>query len=217
MLRAAGKIARAENAVLQETGRVVLADDRVFAVRTPSGSRQARRAVSCLVEPEVDDRVLVAVEGGSAWVLAVLERRAGAPLSLGAEGDVTFRLQNGAFAVAAQEGISLATAGDATVVAAGLHVDAAEGSMRVERMSYLGQFLRGEVERIQLVAGALDAFLERLVQKVKRSFRTVTEIDQLRAGQIDYTAEQNARIHAENAVVTAQKLVKIDGQQIHVG
>lgn len=201
----------------QEIGRVALAEGKVWMIRTPSGNRQAVRAVSCLVEPEVEDRVLLAVNGDSAWVLAVLERRPGAPLRLEADGDLALRLRSGSFSVAAQDGIQLATAGDAAIVSKGLTVDATEGSVRVEQLSFLGRFLRGELEKIQLWAGTLDSFLGRLFQKVKRSHRFVAEMDQVRAGQIDYTAEQNARVHAQNAVVTAKQLVKVDGEQIHLG
>jgi Protein of unknown function (DUF3540) len=52
---------------------------------------------------------------------------------------------------------------------------------------------------------------------VPRSLRTVEAMDQLRAGQIDHVAQGTLNLHGENAVVTAEELVKLDGEQIHVG
>jgi hypothetical protein len=217
MLGTLREIENSDGFTFQEIGTVALAEGRVWIVRTPSGARQARRAISCLIEPEVEDRVLLAIDGDAVWILAVLDRRSGAPLSMEAEGDLSVRLRRGSFHVAAQNGIELATAGDTSLVSSGVKIDATEGSVRLERLSYLGKHLGIQLERIRLWAGTFDSFLDRLVQRVKRSHRFVAETDHLRAGQIDYTAEQNARLHAQNSIVTARQLIKIDGEQIHVG
>ena len=50
---------------------------------------------------------------------------------------------------------------------------------------------------------------------MKRSYRAVEETDQLRAGQIDYVAKETLSLHGENALLTAEELVKVDGEQIH--
>ncbi|MBW2454888.1 MAG: DUF3540 domain-containing protein, partial [Deltaproteobacteria bacterium] len=35
--------------------------------------------------------------------------------------------------------------------------------------------------------------------------------------QIQHRAEKNYSLHGENALVTADELVKVDGEQIHLG
>jgi len=52
---------------------------------------------------------------------------------------------------------------------------------------------------------------------MKRSFRTVEDIDQLKAKKIDYAAETTMALRAEHAVVHAEELVKVDGKQIQMG
>jgi hypothetical protein len=174
--------------------------------------------VSCLVAPEAEDGVLVAVaEDGRVFILAVLDRREGAAVRLEAEGDLLLRLRNGRFAVAAQEGIELATAKEASVISGGLRVNAAEARVGLDRLSYLGRFVEAEVEQVKLFAGSLDSVLGRLWQRVKRSYRVVEEVDHVRADQIDYAAKKNAQIRGRNALVTAEQLVKLDGEQIHLG
>ncbi len=204
--------------VLQETGTIESCEAGAAAVRTPSGLRGARRAVSCLVEPEVGDRVLAATdEEGQTWVLAVLERRAGAALRLGAEGDVAWNVPGGAFTVASRGGISLATAGVATVAAAALRVTAAEGGLHLDKVSFLGRLVEAQAETVKLVAGALDQTLERLWHRVKRSYRFVAEQDHVRAGHLDYAAQESAHLRGKNTLVTAEQLVKVDGGQVHLG
>jgi hypothetical protein len=204
--------------VFQDVGTIVREEGPVFVVRTGSGDFRARRAVSCLVEPEVDDYVLVSgAPDGRAWVLAVLEREPGAGASLTADGDLRIKLPAGRFAVVAQEGVDLLSGKDVNVVSGEVKVSAVEGSVTLDRLSYLGSFVRAEVEKIKLAASTFDSVLDRISQKVRRSYRIVAEMDQLRAEQVDHEARQTMSLRARNTLVTAEELVKLDGEQIHLG
>ena len=204
--------------VFQEGGAVLRLEGPCILVETTSGTYRARRAVSCLVAPEPGDRVLVAaLEDGTVYVLAILEREAGHATAISVDGDLTVQLPNGRFSVAAQEGMNLISGKDVAIVTGGLEVNAVRGSFAVEHLSFLGTFLQANIEKAKLVAGSLDSSLDRLSQRVKRSYRFVEEIDQVRADQIDYAAKKSLSLHARNAMVTAEELVKLDGEQIHVG
>jgi Protein of unknown function (DUF3540) len=203
--------------VVEEVCSVSLVEGASFVVSSPSGELRAKRATSCLVAPEPEDRVLVARAGDEAWILTVLERSECAPVRIEVDGDVSLRAPSGRFTVAAQEGIALVTAKEASVVAEGLSVQAGEGRVHLGVLSYLGRLVRSEVERVQVVAGVLDQLLDRFSQRVKRSYRFVEGLDVVRAGQIDQTARGNLRMHGRHAIVTANQLVKMDGEQIHVG
>lgn len=205
-------------AATQEAGSVARVDGDTFVVRTAEGERRARRAVSCLVEPEAGDLVLVAaVEGAGAWVLAVLEREAGAATRIVSDGDMELRVDRGRFSVVSREGVDLATAGDMNLAATTLDLHADEARVATGALSYLGATVKAEVERVKVFAVHCDQMFERLSQRVRRSYRTVSELDQLRAEQIDYAAKENLSLRGENTLVTAKELVKVDGEQIHLG
>src|SRR5262245_54392599 len=157
--------------VFQELGRVVRAGG-ALRVRTDSGEFDAKRAVSCLVEPEEGDLVLLASTAKSCHVLAVLEREGSAPTRLVAEGDLTIQAPRGRFAIAAQEGIDLASGKDVSVVSGGVSVNAVTGSVVLQRLSLLSTFVQAEIEKAKLFAGSLDSVLDRISQRVKRSYRT---------------------------------------------
>lgn len=190
----------------------------LFAVRTEAGAYRAKRAVSCLIEPESGDTVaLLTTQAGACYVTAVLEREAGATGRIVADGDLEIQLRSGHFTVAAQEGVNLITTNEVSIVGSALRVHAQEGNVVIDRLSFLGAFARAEVEKIKVVAGSLDQVLDRFSQRVKRSFRHVEELDQVKAEHIDYAAKSSMSLHAENALITAEELVKVDGEQIHVG
>ncbi|WP_437872626.1 DUF3540 domain-containing protein [Sorangium sp. So ce363] len=204
--------------VTQEFGTVVRADGAALVVETDAGELRAKRAKGCLLEPEAGDLVLVAVAtDGRCYVLSVLEREDGAPGSIVADGDLNIKLPAGRLGVAAQDGIGLVSAKEVAVVSAGLSVNAVDGNVALQRLSFVGTLLRAEIGKAKVLAGSLDSVLERLSQRVKRSYRTVEESEQLRAERVDYVAKKTMSLRGENTLVTAQELVKIDGEQIHLG
>ena len=70
---------------------------------------------------------------------------------------------------------------------------------------------------MKTVGRSVDSVLERLHSRVSRSYRRVEELDQVKAGQIDYQADTSLQLHAKYALVTADDLVKVDAEQIHLG
>lgn len=208
----------APEAAMQAFGSVLLAADGGFVVRTAAGDRRAKRAVSCLVEPEVKDRVLIAFEpGGPAFVLAVLEREAGAAATLSHDGDLNIRVGQGRLAMAAPDGVTVISGQDVSVVSGSVKMTAAEGEFALDRLTVLSSLVRAEIGKTKVFGESVDTLVGRVTQRVKRAFRFVEEIDQLKTKRLDYTASQVAQIHAGNAVVSAEELVKVDGEQIHLG
>ncbi|WP_437569380.1 DUF3540 domain-containing protein [Sorangium sp. So ce542] len=198
-------------------GAVLRFDGSAYIVETDDGEVRAKRATSCLLEPATGDLALLAVVNGTHYILAVLEREEGAPSRLVSEGDLQIRLQSGSLGLSAPDGVHVQSGKDLSMVASTFRVQAKEGHVALGLFSFVSKMVRGEVDRAKLVGRSLDAHLDRLMQRVKRSYRIVEEADHVRADRIDYAAKGNLAIHSENAKITASHLVKIDGDQIQVG
>jgi hypothetical protein len=205
--------------VVEETGRVLaLREGGLAVVRTASGDHTVERAVSCLVAPEVGDLVIVArAPDEGAFVLAVLRRDGAVGTRVAIAGDLEIELASGRLRVAAQDGVEILAARDVSVAAGGLDVTAGEGRVVLRSLSLVGDVVRAEIDAVKVFASRFDAVLERVSQRVQRSYRSVAETDHLRAQRIDYAAEKTASVHGEHTLVTADALVKVDAEQIHVG
>jgi hypothetical protein len=199
-------------AVFQQFGEVLDVDGSAVTVRTALADVAARRAASCLLDPAPGDRVLLATEdGGDAFVLAVLEQESPDASTISVEGDLTLRSIRGRVTVAAQESVDIVSAAAARIVAKAVEVDA------IESLSLLGGAVKAELGKVKLYAATVDSFFERVRQHMKHSQRTVEELDQVSARHIDYAAQETAHLRGENALVTAHHLVKVNGEQVHVG
>jgi len=204
--------------VTQTTGSVVAATPKVLRVRIGDDVVRARKAFSCLVQPEPGDHVIVAEEtGGVHYVLAVLERSRAFAVGITVDGDCSLKVRNGRFRVDATRGVDLLSEGDIAMAASELEVRADTGRVLIESLTHFGRSVCSRLRRIEVVASVMDACLERLTQRVQRSYRIVDEMDCVRSGEMDYRARGNVNMRGRNALVTAEELVKMDGDQIHVG
>jgi len=187
------------------------------AVRLSTGTYGATRAKSCLVGPEIGDKVLCAIEAEGVFVIAVLAGREGAVTTIAAEGDLHLQARGGNVSVCGSEGVDISSGGAIGIAGAEVHVRAKKGTVAVEELGYFGRLVQAEVAKVALVAQEVDSVMTRLSQRAKRVFRFVEEIDQTRAGTIDLRAQSLLGLRGENAVISARVLAKIDGEQIHIG
>jgi hypothetical protein len=204
--------------VFQEVGEVVTIDAASLGIRTALGTLQARRALSCVVAPRLGDRVLVASEErGASFVLAVLERPSEAPTTIGVEGDLELRTPSGKVTVTTRDGLDLSSAATVRVTAPAVDVSAVEGRLAFQMLDLFASVLQAEMGKVKALACKLDALLDRLRLRTRSSLRTVEELDQVRARHLDYSATGNAHLRGENTLVTAEDLVKINADQVHLG
>ncbi len=207
-----------ERRPFQANGFVIGYEAKQAIVEVDGDVFTVRRAASCLIEPVPGDRVLVAGDlPDELFVIAVLERDTSTTLSITVEGSLTLGAPDGRVSIAAGRGLDLASVGEMTLTTSELAVRAPKGQLFFDQLVYTGLKVLAHVERIRLVGEFLDLIADRINQKIKRSFRTVEEVDQVRSNQIDYRAEKNMSLRGQNALVTAKELVKLDGDQIHVG
>ncbi len=177
----------------------------------------ARRAKSCLVAPEVGDRVFGAFVDETFYVLAVLEGAEAKPTRISADQGIRLESAAGRITICATDGVDVLGAKDVSITTQEVNVRAKTGTVAVEEIGFFGRVARAHVKKAELVAEELDQVLTRFSQRAQRAYRFVAELDQLRAGSVDMRAETVAAIRAENTILTARVLAKVDGEQIHIG
>jgi len=200
-----------------EYGTVKLAEGGAFSVAAESGIVAAKRSFSCLVEPLPRDMVLVSRAASGCYILAILERHGDQHACLSFEGDADLRVKQGRLRVAAQEGIDLVSAKDTVLVSPELSINSVQAEVSIQHISFFGTFLQGQIERIKLIGQACDSIFERVSQRVKRCYRWVDELDQLKAGQLNYLVKKLMSLRGKYSVLTAEEDVRIDGDKILMG
>lgn len=203
-------------------------DGDAIVVRISGRPVRVRRAVSCLVQPGVGDRVLVALPRAprsyaglaeESYVLAVLARgeRGASGVTLAVDGDVTLKAQGGKVALVATEGVTLTSAAKVELNAPELEVRAMKTSFFSASLAYIGRTLDGEIDRVRLAARTVDRAIDRVTERIQQSFRTIDQIERVKAKELDIDVDGDLDVHSDNTIMASEKLVKVDGEQIHFG
>lgn len=167
----------------------------------------AARAKSCLVAPSVGDRVLCAEHQGRVFVLSILE---------GQPGETHLEVE-GALRVTASRTLELTAPLLELVASEKLRARAKALFAAAEELGLVGSIAQAQVKKLALVADQVETRAERVLQRAKRVFRFVSEMDQVRAGVVDIRADELAAIRGENTIVAGRVLSKLDGEQIKIG
>jgi hypothetical protein len=185
----------------QTTGEVLARQGQDLVILANGAEAPARRALSCLVEPEPGDLVLLAAAQDRRYVLAVLER----------PGDAALR-------VALPDGASIdAEGGRLRIGAATLVLEADNAQLAAGRLGVAAGGTEVRLGRVRMVAEAVEALAERIIGRFRRSYRFVEEGEHLRARDIDHRASGHLHLRGDTTAVQANALVKVQSGQIHLG
>jgi hypothetical protein len=177
----------------------------------------ARIAFGCLIRPEPGDRVLTCAADGSVWIVSVLERHTGAPARLWTEGDLAIVSVHGDISLAAARAITVDAAARARVTAPEIDLHAGLARFVLDELLQIGRKAHWYVAKIRSVGEVFETFAGHLLCRARRSSRFVEGSDQLRAGDIDHRADGTLQMRAETMFMTADTVVRVDADQIHMG
>ena len=169
----------------------------------------ARRAVSCLVEPIVDDRVWVVSEGGEYFVTAVLTREADA--------DVELRATTGALRLRGEKGVEIESPQLVQVTADTLRVVAKTSEVGFGKLRAYASEVVATLARVTRIGEVLELYVDRVIQRSRQSVRTIEDLDHTVARNVDVRAQESMQLSAKDALVNGERLVKMNADQIHLG
>ena len=109
------------------------------------------------------------------------------------------------------------SAKDTALTSAQLSVNSVQAEVNIQQLSFFGNFLQGQIQKIKLIGQTCDSFFERVSQRVKRCYRRVEELDQLTAGQLNYRVKKLMSLRGKYSVLTAEEDVRIDADKILMG
>lgn len=213
------------------TGTVCGRSGAWFFVRGPEGEQRALVAPSCLLSPEGGDVVLLCLtpdlpsadvrDGTHALqcrqhILAVLARADNDQARVVLPGGVCLATAADSLRIEGRE-IDIAATSALRARTPQLTLDATRGDLRFGQANASAGSFTACIGELRLFARRMSTQVDRLVQKARNCFRSVEELDDLRAGRTRWEVEGHAQLHARQATVLAEGVVKIDGQRIDLG
>lgn len=188
------------------------------AVETELGTLLARRAASCLLEPQPGDEVLVSGPTPECvYIIAVLERRNAVRTNIAFVGDTRFTVTGGSLSLHADGAVEVDAGERLRLASENFTLRAREATTLIDRLNAVGKDLTASIGQVKLIGNLLESFFDRITQFAKDSLRVVEGADHVRSGVVDYQAGQTMSLRGRQLLATAEELVKVDGGQIHLG
>mgnify|MGYP004709987423 CR=1 FL=1 len=160
-----------------------------------------QRAASCLLTPQIGDRVLLCRAGEQLWLLAVLVRAQPQHIAeLHCEGQLTF---------SASQRLTLRSPQ--------FELQAEHGDCQINQLNYRGDQVSAWVTLSRVFGKRCESLWESLSQISHHLLRRTTHTEQVRAGQLDIKTSQLTRLRAPTTLISSESLTRVDGKQIHMG
>lgn len=196
--------------------RVTRALEGLFQVEHPHCG-PARRAFSCLVEPQAGDLVLLSIDTeGSSHVLAILQRPGAQDADLALPGGGAIQAREGEVRLRA-DALRLESRERLALHTGHLELAALSASTTVKHWQGWFDTLEARAVRIECAAKTLSSKVGRLLSRTLESFRSVEGLDETRAGRSRTTVRDGHQLRAGHITARAEGFVKIDGQKIDLG
>ena len=202
---------------VQLIGTVQLVNGALFTVNCDGVNWVCPQALSCLVEPQVGDEVIISgPDHDRVYLIAVVSRSSDAPIAIKMQGDLAISSTTGS--VSLHSATDTRISSDATLTLNSAHYEQANDTAKltIGQMSYAGETMEATVGKTTLFSSMVNFMADRINSVARLCFRHIKEVDHVRAQTIDYEAEKLTRVHGGYTTLTAQDVMKINGDQIHM-
>jgi hypothetical protein len=200
----------------QECARVIASTEHGYMVKNAEGAYKAEQAFSCLVKPQVNDLVLVALIEHRMWILSILERTELSTTTLEVAGNLNLSAPKGVVVI---NGVSVQQVATKSIsqTAPELSVMAARETHVNNELILNSQTTQLATKTAELSADKVVTGIGALIQNIKNSVRTIKETESVTAGNIIQTVRSCFKNHAKNTIMTSDSDLKMDAKRIHMG
>jgi hypothetical protein len=186
-------------------------------IDTGQGVVNAVQAFSCLVKPQANDTVLVSYDINVYHILSVLERPESQSMTLSFPSDVQIKADDGEVNVLASKDIKLSSAAETSLLSARLNITSGSANVLTEKLNVRTQEMEGRARSIQLHSDIISTVAKQVSQRAEVLVRWVEKVETLNIGSLIQNVRKTYSSHSQQAVITAKKDMRIDGERIHMG
>lgn len=170
---------------------------------------KAKTAVSCLLQPDVGDKVLLEFDDeNQAYVLAILDRETVSESSLLLPNNTRVKAKE-SLILESEESISLASKA---------YSQSSESlAVKFDQAAISGKKLHSNIELLHSVSRIMSQVASQAVQKFKSYVRKTEESDQVQAAHMARQVSGLYNMQSKHTILVSEKDTKIDGEHIHMG
>ena len=188
-----------------------------WIIQSDAGTYKARKAVSCLVCPQIGDKVLsVSLASGGSNILAILERKQSQTTHLKFDGDVDISATK-SIRMMASERFDAYSGNEMNFDATDFSVRANTSSVVFDKLNVTGNEAKHSINKIQVLAKYIESVSETSKQVMQNSFRLVSGLESVQAGEVLQRIKKRFTVQSKQASILAEEDAKVNGKRVHLG
>ena len=174
-----------------------------------NGSKHlAKVSFSCLVQPEINDVVLIAGNPNDGFfILSILERPDSNDMTLNFPGNTLFN---------SHDGISLSSKKLSFISETSIY-KSDKAFININEMTASGKTANISYKSINLLSNLISTLAKHSIQKFKTLIRHTEDSEQIKAGQLTCDVKGMYSLGSNYTILVSKKDTKIDGERIHMG
>ena len=160
---------------------------------TIQSGRIAKCSVGCLIQPQLGDTVICSASQTDVFILQVVQQHAGA------------------------EEVLVQFATGLEIQAPSIRFVSESHEIVAHQLTIHASVLKRFVDRLEETIKHAHSMIDSIFLQAKKSFRRIEDADNTKAGHLMLESTTIAQLHGEVTLVSGEKLVQLQGQQIHMG
>jgi len=208
-----------ESKLKSSVGKIRGTNQDYFLVQCDTQVFHARRAVSCLLEPEPGDTVGLFENycSGQIYIITILERQSLAPAKINFSNGLNLHSQAGKVSIHSNQALRLDSATSVDVSSPMHRVTSRSESHQTATFSMTSKTLFVINDTATMQSNKVIISARTLLQNLINSVRNVKVLEQLNAGNWIARITDSHNLHAKNSIHTAESDLKLDAKRIHMG
>ncbi|CAH0536126.1 hypothetical protein VMF7928_00220 [Vibrio marisflavi CECT 7928] len=187
-----------------------------FQVKCESGLVGAQVAASCLLQPNIGDRVLCSGNSSEAFILAVLERSAVEEYQLHIPGDLNVQ-SSGRMTLKSDTNLTLSSNEQTELTSDKMNVEVREATMTAQQSHFIGQKSFFHVEKLSWIGKQIEQVADRVFQRFNMQTKKISGHEEKQTKSSRHLIEKDYVVQSQNSLHHAEKNMHLDGEKIHLG
>ncbi len=174
-----------------------------FFIVTVNGiSQRAKKAFSCLVEPMVDDKVMLSLDGENLYIIYILERNEGLGVEIVSKYGISITAQEGNITLNTQKTIN-SFADKANIVISEVNFLTKIATLKSKTINIIASTYQGVMDSVTLRHKTLHKFVDGHEEHQSASSRRIIKGSDIH--------------HVEESITTVKGQMKIDASLVNIG
>jgi hypothetical protein len=198
------------------TAKVAAYDKLSLEILIEGKKLKAKKAFSCLVEPQINDTVIcTSDEKGMYYILAILERKDNKRINISFPSDAELNSDNGF--------ININSSKSASIISKKINLfsdkavyKSKEATVAIDEITASGNEIQAGYKTIKTAADLISTFSRQVTEKFKTYVRS-SKNDIVKSDHMTRKSEGLYSVDSKHTIMKSKKSTKIDGDKILMG